>query len=131
MSLPCAGQHFLIPGDPGAPTPPQPTRVDELRVAKRKLQGLNNSVFEELSIDVYDEVDRRETDAIWNAVEGSGGKNAVIIPFLPVNPGVATSSAIIQCFCFLNEITLPIQCLGTAYCITPELILTYAFLIPS
>ena len=96
MSLPCAGQHFLIPGDSGAPTPPQPTRVDELRVAKRKLQGLNNSVFEELSIDVYDEVDRRETDAIWNAVEGSGGKNAVIIPFLPVNPGVATSSAIIQ-----------------------------------
>jgi len=85
------GQHFLIPGDPGAPTPPQPTRVDELRVAKRKLQGLNNSVFEELSIDVYDEVDRRETDAIWNAVEGSGGKNAVIIPFLPVNPDFGTT----------------------------------------
>ena len=80
--------------------------MDELRVAKRKLQGLNNSVFEELSIDVYDEVDRRETDAIWNAVEGSGGKNAVIIPFLPVNPGVTTSSAIIHSFCFLNEITL-------------------------
>ena len=106
MSLPCAGQHFLIPGDPGAPTPPQPTRVDELRVAKRKLQGLNNSVFEELSIDVYDEVDRRETDAIWNAVEGSGAKNAVIIPFLPVNPGVTTSSAFIVFFVFLNEITL-------------------------
>ena len=103
LSLPCAGQHFLIPGDPGAPTPPQPTRVDELRVAKRKLQGLNNSVFEELSIDVYDEVDRRETDAIWNAVEGSGGKNAVIIPFLPVNPGVATTSALIV---FCNGITL-------------------------
>ena len=93
MSLPGVGQHFLIPGDPGVPAPPQPTRVDELRVAKRKLQGLNNSVFEELSIDVYDEVDRRETDAIWNAVEGSGGKNAVIIPFLPVNPGVPTVSA--------------------------------------
>ena len=30
-----AGQHFLIPGDPGVQLP----RVDELRVAKRKLQG--------------------------------------------------------------------------------------------
>ncbi len=26
---------------------------------------LSNNVFEELAMDVYDEVDRRETDAIW------------------------------------------------------------------
>lgn len=29
---------------------------------------LNNHVFEELAMDVYDEVDRRETDAIWNSL---------------------------------------------------------------
>jgi len=90
------GQHFLIPGDPGTAHPPG-QRLDELKVAKRKLQGLNNSVFEELTIDVYDEVDRRETDAIWNAVGTSGGGSngklpaAAIIPFLPVNPDFGTT----------------------------------------
>ena len=29
---------------------------------------LSNHVFEELAMDVYDEVDRRETDTIWNSV---------------------------------------------------------------
>ena len=37
-------------------------------MAKRKLQMLNNHVFEELAMDVYDEIDRRETDAIWNGL---------------------------------------------------------------
>ena len=32
------------------------------------LQGLNNSVFEELCVDVYDEVDRRETDQVGIAL---------------------------------------------------------------
>lgn len=41
---------------------------DDAKVAKRKLQMLNNHVFEELAMDVYDEVDRRETDAIWNSL---------------------------------------------------------------
>lgn len=29
---------------------------------------LSNHVFEELAMDAYDEVDRRETDAIWNSL---------------------------------------------------------------
>ena len=79
-----AGQHFLIPeieleskggGD------------DSRKVAKRKMQGLPNSVFEELAMDVHDEVDRRETDAVWAAVESvSATKKSAILPFLPVNP---------------------------------------------
>ena len=36
---------------------------------------LSNHVFEELTVDVYDEVDRRETDAIWNALHGSKVRN--------------------------------------------------------
>ena len=41
---------------------------DEMKLAKRRLQMLSNHVFEELAMDVYDEVDRRETDSIWNNV---------------------------------------------------------------
>ena len=41
---------------------------EEVKLAKRKLQMLSNHVFEELAMDVYDEVDRRETDTIWNSV---------------------------------------------------------------
>ena len=66
-------------------------------------------MFEELAIDVYDEVDRRETDSVWNTVEvaanavsagvgskpaaaaSAGGNAAVIIPFLPVNPEFGTT----------------------------------------
>jgi G protein-coupled receptor kinase interacting protein 2 len=33
------------------------------KAAKKKLQSLSNHLFEELAMDVYDEVDRRETDA--------------------------------------------------------------------
>ena len=48
---------------------------DEAKIAKRKLQMLSNHVFEELTVDVYDEVDRRETDVIWNALHGSKVRN--------------------------------------------------------
>ncbi|CAB1321607.1 unnamed protein product, partial [Coregonus sp. 'balchen'] len=34
------------------------------KTAKKKLQSLSNHLFEELAMDVYDEVDRRETDAV-------------------------------------------------------------------
>lgn len=33
------------------------------KAAKKKLQALSNRLFEELAMDVYDEVDRRENDA--------------------------------------------------------------------
>ena len=43
-----------------------------------------SQVFEELAIDVYDEVDRRETDKLWSRTESS--QPGVLVPFLPVNP---------------------------------------------
>merc|ERR1712142_148219 len=55
------------------------------KVARRKMTGLSNKVFEELAVDVYDEVDRRETDALWNKMESSS-QASVLVPFLPVNP---------------------------------------------
>ncbi len=67
--------HYLIPEQSG----------EQPKVARKKMTGLNNKVFEDLAIDVYDEVDRRETDAIWSRLEPNS-QNSIVIPFLPLNP---------------------------------------------
>ncbi|XP_017269401.1 ARF GTPase-activating protein GIT2a isoform X11 [Kryptolebias marmoratus] len=58
------------------------------KAAKRKLQSLSNHLFEELAMDVYDEVDRRETDAVWLATQNHSKlvTETTLVPFLPVNP---------------------------------------------
>uniref|UniRef100_A0A8C6AD01 GIT ArfGAP 2 n=1 Tax=Marmota marmota marmota TaxID=9994 RepID=A0A8C6AD01_MARMA len=80
------GQHFIIP---------QMTDrrlsldLSELaKAAKKKLQSLSNHLFEELAMDVYDEVDRRETDAVWLATQNHSTlvTETTVVPFLPVNP---------------------------------------------
>merc|ERR1719295_2221093 len=73
-----SNKHYLIPEQGGAQT-------ESAKVARRKMTGLSNKVFEELAVDVYDEVDRRETDALWNKTEVRS-QNTVPVPFLPVNP---------------------------------------------
>ncbi|KAF3850856.1 hypothetical protein F7725_012628 [Dissostichus mawsoni] len=51
-------QHFIVPQMADS------LDLSELaKAAKKKLQSLSNHLFEELAMDVYDEVDRRETDA--------------------------------------------------------------------
>ncbi|MEQ2194328.1 glycerophosphoinositol permease, partial [Xenoophorus captivus] len=49
---------------------------------------LSNHLFEELAMDVYDEVDRRETDAVWLATQNHSTlvTETTLVPFLPVNP---------------------------------------------
>uniref|UniRef100_A0A2K6A1P6 GIT ArfGAP 2 n=1 Tax=Mandrillus leucophaeus TaxID=9568 RepID=A0A2K6A1P6_MANLE len=49
---------------------------------------LSNHLFEELAMDVYDEVDRRETDAVWLATQNHSAlvTETTVVPFLPVNP---------------------------------------------
>nr|XP_057920341.1 ARF GTPase-activating protein GIT2-like isoform X2 [Doryrhamphus excisus] len=77
------GQHFIIP-----------QMADSLdlsefaKAAKKKLQSLNNHQFEELAMDVYDEVDRRETDAVCLATQNHSTlvTDTTVVPFLPVNP---------------------------------------------
>ncbi|XP_076334100.1 ARF GTPase-activating protein GIT2-like isoform X2 [Tachypleus tridentatus] len=56
--------------------------------AKKKLQALPNYLFEELVMDVYDEVDRRENDAIWLSNQNHSAlvTDRQIVRFLPVNP---------------------------------------------
>uniref|UniRef100_A0A8D0B3G9 G protein-coupled receptor kinase interacting ArfGAP 2a n=1 Tax=Sander lucioperca TaxID=283035 RepID=A0A8D0B3G9_SANLU len=58
------------------------------KAAKKKLQSLSNHLFEELAMDVYDEVDRRETDAVWLTTQNHSTlvTETTVVPFLPVNP---------------------------------------------
>ncbi|XP_026209888.1 ARF GTPase-activating protein GIT2b isoform X3 [Anabas testudineus] len=80
------GQHFIIPQ--------MADRNNSLdlsefaKAAKKKLQSLSNRQFEELAMDVYDEVDRRETDAVWLTTQNHSTlvTDTTVVPFLPVNP---------------------------------------------
>ncbi|KAL3269616.1 hypothetical protein HHI36_008680 [Cryptolaemus montrouzieri] len=54
-----------------------------------KLQKLPNHLFEELVVDVFDEVDRRQTEAIWLSCVDAIELNTV--PFLPVDPTLSTT----------------------------------------
>ncbi|XP_044052838.1 ARF GTPase-activating protein GIT2a isoform X8 [Siniperca chuatsi] len=80
------GQHFIVPqmADRNISLD-----LSELaKTAKKKLQSLSNHLFEELAMDVYDEVDRRETDAVWLATQNHSTlvTETTVVPFLPVNP---------------------------------------------
>uniref|UniRef100_A0A672JL94 G protein-coupled receptor kinase interacting ArfGAP 2a n=1 Tax=Salarias fasciatus TaxID=181472 RepID=A0A672JL94_SALFA len=77
------GQHFIVPQMADS------LDLSELaKAAKKKLQSLSNHLFEELAMDVYDEVDRRETDAVWLATQNHSTlvTETTVVPFLPVNP---------------------------------------------
>ncbi|XP_031712316.1 ARF GTPase-activating protein GIT2a isoform X10 [Anarrhichthys ocellatus] len=79
-------QHFIVPqmADRNISLD-----LSELaKAAKKKLQSLSNHLFEELAMDVYDEVDRRETDAVWLATQNHSTlvTETTVVPFLPVNP---------------------------------------------
>ncbi|XP_019362878.1 PREDICTED: ARF GTPase-activating protein GIT2 isoform X7 [Gavialis gangeticus] len=79
------GQHFIIPQMADR----RLLDLSELaKAAKKKLQSLSNHLFEELAMDVYDEVDRRETDAVWLATQNHSTlvTEKTVVPFLPVNP---------------------------------------------
>ncbi|KAM7017733.1 ARF GTPase-activating protein GIT2a isoform 2-T2 [Tautogolabrus adspersus] len=76
-------QHFIVPQMADS------LDLSELaKAAKKKLQALSNHLFEELAMDVYDEVDRRETDAVWLATQNHSTlvTETTVVPFLPVNP---------------------------------------------
>nr|XP_004664173.2 ARF GTPase-activating protein GIT2 isoform X10 [Jaculus jaculus] len=81
-----SGQHFIIPQMADRRLS---LDLSELaKAAKKKLQSLSNHLFEELAMDVYDEVDRRETDAVWLATQNHSTlvTETTVVPFLPVNP---------------------------------------------
>ncbi|XP_035494606.2 ARF GTPase-activating protein GIT2a isoform X3 [Scophthalmus maximus] len=78
------GQHFIVPQMADSSLD-----LSELaKAAKKKLQSLSHHLFEELAMDVYDEVDRRESDAVWLATQNHSTlvTETTVVPFLPVNP---------------------------------------------
>ncbi|XP_047227932.1 ARF GTPase-activating protein GIT2b isoform X5 [Girardinichthys multiradiatus] len=77
------GQHFIIPKMADSLD-----LSDFAKAAKKKLHSLSNHQFEELAMDVYDEVDRRETDAVLLATQNHSTlvTDTTVVPFLPVNP---------------------------------------------
>nr|XP_009299634.1 ARF GTPase-activating protein GIT2 isoform X5 [Danio rerio] len=81
-----SGQHFIIPQMADRNVSVELTEF--AKAAKRKLQSLSDHLFEELAMDVYDEVDRRETDAVWLATQNHSTlvTETTVVPFLPVNP---------------------------------------------
>ncbi|KAL7848936.1 hypothetical protein SRHO_G00205590 [Serrasalmus rhombeus] len=84
--------HYIIPQMADRARPKCPTQSLDLselaKAAKKKLQALNNRLFEELAMDVYDEVDRRENDAVWLTTQNHSTlvTERSAVPFLPVNP---------------------------------------------
>uniref|UniRef100_A0A7N8WZF0 G protein-coupled receptor kinase interacting ArfGAP 2a n=1 Tax=Mastacembelus armatus TaxID=205130 RepID=A0A7N8WZF0_9TELE len=84
------GQHFIVPqmADSFFFGCSSLDLSDLAKAAKKKLQSLSNHLFEELAMDVYDEVDRRETDAVWLTTQNHSTlvTETTVVPFLPVNP---------------------------------------------
>ncbi|XP_055369629.1 ARF GTPase-activating protein GIT2-like isoform X4 [Betta splendens] len=78
------GQHFIIPQMADSSL----DLSEFAKAAKKKLQSLSNHQFEELAMDVYDEVDRRETDAVCLTTQNHSTlvTDTTVVPFLPVNP---------------------------------------------
>jgi G protein-coupled receptor kinase interacting protein 2 len=82
-------QHFIIPQMADSSLD-----LSELaKAAKKKLQALSNHLFEELAMDTYDEVDRRENDALWLSTQNHSTlvTDRQSIPFLPVNPELSST----------------------------------------
>ncbi|KAK3886364.1 hypothetical protein Pcinc_009469 [Petrolisthes cinctipes] len=82
------GQHWIIPEMADSLD-----MSDLAKEARAKLQSLPNHLFEELACDVYDEVDRRETDAIWLSLQNQSAlvSDRCTVPFLPVNPDFSST----------------------------------------
>ncbi|KAG5678630.1 hypothetical protein PVAND_008286 [Polypedilum vanderplanki] len=78
-----SGQHLIIP---------EQTKVEineHLKIARGKLQLIPNKMFEELVMDLYEEVDRRETETIWSTICSNPEIGAV--PFLVTNPHLSAT----------------------------------------
>ncbi|KAG0710702.1 ARF GTPase-activating protein GIT2 [Chionoecetes opilio] len=78
-----SGHHWIIPEMADSLD-----MSDLAKEARAKLQSLPNHLFEELACDVFDEVDRRETDSIWLSLQNQSAlvSDRCTVPFLPVNP---------------------------------------------
>ncbi|XP_063822128.1 ARF GTPase-activating protein Git [Ostrinia nubilalis] len=77
-----SGRHYIVPRAHDTHE-----MTDVAKAARGKLQLLPNHLFEELVMDIYDEIDRRETEAIWQT--SAPGLERCGVVFLPVNPALS------------------------------------------
>ncbi|CAH0702042.1 unnamed protein product [Spodoptera exigua] len=77
-----SGRHYIVPRAHDTHE-----MTDVAKAARGKLQLLPNHLFEELVMDIYDEIDRRETEAIWQTSATGLERSGVV--FLPVNPALS------------------------------------------
>ncbi|GAV01679.1 hypothetical protein RvY_12353 [Ramazzottius varieornatus] len=79
-----SGQHFIMPEltrDRSVPF------TQLAKAARKNLRTLDKTLFEHLAMDVYDEVDRQETENIWQSLHGQNPTtDRHMTAFLPVNP---------------------------------------------
>lgn len=78
------GQQIFVPSGVQ-----RPEMNEQLKIARGKLQLVPNRMFEELVMDLYEEVDRRETELAWATTALSPEVGAV--PFLPANPHLSAT----------------------------------------
>lgn len=71
------GEHFLFPSSLSVTK----NGVDG-SITRTRLSELDNAALEDLAADLYDEIDRRETDAMWLTNQ----QLESLVAFLPVNP---------------------------------------------
>ncbi|CAF4997899.1 unnamed protein product [Rotaria sp. Silwood1] len=64
---------------------------DQALLARKKLQQLPDQLFEDLAMDVFDEVERRELNTIWHAQVDKALIPLHVVPFLPVNPAFSAT----------------------------------------
>ncbi|CAB0012786.1 unnamed protein product [Nesidiocoris tenuis] len=74
-----AGQHFILPDERDCIVTPAPAEHGQAMLFQ-----LTNPLFGDLAMDVYDEIDRRETETIW--LSSGASLEYSTVPFLPVNP---------------------------------------------
>ncbi|XP_038215842.1 ARF GTPase-activating protein GIT2 [Zerene cesonia] len=77
-----SGRHYIVPRAHDTHE-----MTDVAKAARGKLQLLPNHLFEELVMDIYDEIDRRVTEAIWQT--SASGLERCGVAFLPVNPALS------------------------------------------
>ncbi|CAF0889094.1 unnamed protein product [Adineta ricciae] len=64
---------------------------DQALLARKKLQQLPDQLFEDLAMDVFDEVERRELNTTWHAQVDKALIPLHVVPFLPVNPAFSAT----------------------------------------
>ncbi|KAL5016285.1 hypothetical protein ScPMuIL_005874 [Solemya velum] len=90
------GTHFIIPEMADSSLDMSELAKQAKKNCKRFKQllfQLPNHLFEELAMDVYDEVERRENDSIWLSTQDDTSivTDRQALPFLPVNPGFSAT----------------------------------------